>query len=561
MMNGVMISGRPAVRILLIALTVGLGSTAHGVPTLLAQAPAPPQVAPPMPPDPATPKKGGVLVLADKGLGQSHFDVYQFDGIGPTEFFTAQIYNLLVRGDRYDETKIHPELADSWQVSPDGKTLTFKLHRGVTWHDGKPFTSADVVATYRYAQKPPAGMTSNRSGDFRAVESIEGPDPYTVVIKLSRPQPDFLANLGSQKMPIYPKHLLEPLLAKGEGMKFTLVGTGPFKVKSYQPDIRWEVERNPNYWKKDLPYLDGAVWTYTKEETLQAAAYKAGRLDIAYQLEQAANLQEARETPGSKSVAVSQANIASLILAVDHKPFDDIRVRKAIALTLADKLAFVRDAAKLTNFSVAGAGFTPGSQWALPYDRLKKIPGYNYREVDMKANRAEAAKILKDAGYPVPLEFTLTANTTNEMMQPAILVQQMLNQGPFKVKMDLMEYAKYYEVIAAKKNAANVHAMTMKNVSPDGVLGECCTSAGRRNFGRYKDPELDELFDRQSAELDPAKRRELVYQYQEKWLSKYYHIQMAWGTREYIWKDYVHGYWPHVNPANIMWLESVWLAK
>ena len=549
------------VRILLIALAVVVGGKAQGAPPGPVSVPAIPQVATPMPPDQATPKRGGVLVMADKGLGQSHFDVYQFDGTGPTGFFTAQIYNSLVWADRYEETKVHPELADSWQVSPDGKTLTFKLHRGVKWHDGKPFTSADVVATYEFARKPPAGMSSNRAGDFRAVESIEAPDEHTVVIKLSRPQPDFLANLGSQKMPIYAKHLLDPLLAKGEGMKFTLVGTGPFKVKSYQADVRWEVERNPNYWKKGLPYLDGAVWTYVREESLQAAAYKAGRLDMVYQLEQAVNIKEAREVPRSKAVEVSQANIVALVLAVDHKPFDDIRVRKAVALVLADKLAFVKDAAKLTNFTVVGAGFTPGSKLALPYERLKKIPGYNYRDVDMKANRAEATRILKEAGYPIPLEFTITENTTNEMMQPAILVQQMLNQGPFNAKLDLMEYAKYYDVITAKKNASNAHAMTMKNVTVDGVLGECCTSAGRRNFGRYKDAELDDLFEQQSRELDPAKRKELVYQYQEKWLGKYYQIQMGWGTREYIWKDYVHGFWPHVNPANIAWLESVWMAK
>lgn len=561
-MNGMLISKRLSVRILLIGLAVVVSGTAQGPPPAAAQAPAAiPQAAPPMPPDPATPKRGGILVMADKGLGQSHFDVYQFDGTGPTGFFTAQIYNSLVWADRHDEGKVHPELAESWHVSPDGKTLTFKLRRGVKWHDGKPFTSADVVATYQYARKPPAGMSSVRAGDFRAVESIGAPDDHTVVIKLTRPQQDFLANLGSQKMPIYPKHVLEPLLAKGEGMKFTLVGTGPFKVKSYQADVRWEVERNNNYWKKGLPYLDGAVWTYVKEETLQAAAYKAGRLDMAYQLEQEGNLKEAREAAGSKSVSVSQANIVSLILAVDHKPFDDIRVRKAVALVLADKIAFVKDAAKLTDFSVIGAGFTPGSEWALPYERLKKIPGYNYKDVDMKANRAEAARLLKEAGYNLPVEFTITENTTNEMMQPAILAQQMLNQGPFNAKIDLMEYAKYYSVINAKKNAANVHAMTMKNVTVDGVLGECCTSAGRRNFGRYRDAELDELFDRQSQELDPAKRRELVYQYQEKWLSRYYHIQMAWGTREYIWKDYVRGYWPHVNPSNILWLESVWMSK
>lgn len=545
-------------------LSMGLAAVAVGAaekPGASAAAQGVPEVAPRMPEDPATPKRGGILVMADKGLGQSHFDVYQFDGIGPTSFFTAQIYNLLVRADRYEENKVHPELAESWQVAPDGKTLTFKLRWGVKWHDGKPFTSADVVATYQFARKPPAGMSSNRAGDFRAVESIDSPDEHTVVIKLARPQPDFLANLGSQKMPIYPKHVLEPLLAKGESMKFTLIGTGPFKVKSYQADVRWELERNGNYWKKGLPYLDGAVWTYVKEETLQAAAFKAGRLDLAYQLEQQTNVKEARETQGAKSVNVSQANIVSLVLAVDRKPFDDIRVRKAVALVLADKVAFVKDAAKVTNFSVVGAGFTPGSKWALPYERLKNIPGYNYRNVDIKANRAEAARILKEAGYTLPVEFTLTANTTNEMMQPSILVQQMLNEGPFKVKLDLMEYAKYYQVIAAKNNVANVHAMTMKNMTVDGVLGECCSSAGRRNFGRYQDVELDDVFERQSQELGPAKRRELVYQYQEKWLSRYYHIQMGWGTREYIWKDYVHGYWTHVNPANILWLESVWLDK
>ena len=184
------------------------------------------------------------------------YDMHQtsFGGIYAA---VAPAYNCLIRTSPYDPKgqEIMPELADTWEVSDGGKTLTFHLHKGVKWHDGAPFSSADVKYTIERIMHPPQGMVSPRGPVFNAlIERVEAPDSDTVVVHGKGPSTLLLPLFASGHNVIIPKHIVEkdPVNA----LKTRVIGTGPFRLKEPPTTSLWKYERNPDYFKKDLPYLD-----------------------------------------------------------------------------------------------------------------------------------------------------------------------------------------------------------------------------------------------------------------------------------------------------------------
>jgi peptide/nickel transport system substrate-binding protein len=173
---------------------------------------------------------------------------------------------------------IIPELAEKWSWQDGYRSLVFFLRKGVKWHDGAPFTSADVKYTFdvvREAKDAPAKLRVNaRKEWYGNVESIETPEPHTVIFRLTRPQPSLLSMLASGYSPVLPAHV--PLSA----LRTKCVGTGPFRLKEYALGQMIEMERNPDYFVKDRPYLDGIRDPIITERGTRQAALQAGRLDV-----------------------------------------------------------------------------------------------------------------------------------------------------------------------------------------------------------------------------------------------------------------------------------------
>lgn len=524
---------------------------------------------PRMPADDAVPQYGGTLNLPEFAVGKSHFDVLQHDGDGPTLDQTLNGYNLLVRLDPYDANAYGPELAERWVWSGAGTILTLHLREDVNWHDGTPFTSADVAYTIERMVNPKEGIISLRKGEWRQLVSVETPDDHTVVIVLQQAQPDFLATMGGYSMQIVPKHLASKLDDKGEGMKFTVVGTGPFMLKDYEPDVSWQWEKNPDYFKSGLPYLDGLSYTLIKEEELRVAALRTGRLVLPYSVNEKGNRDLLKADPNISWVQTPQNRLFSLVPSVDMAPFDDIRVRQAAALTI-DHNAWIAASTPILPFILKGAGFMPGSPWALPMDRLTAIPGYNY-DADIVAERAKAAALVKEAGYDGKVKFTLIEPTFDYFEKGALITQEQLNLGPFEVDIEFVEFPQYVAAIEdTRTNQAVVHSMGLKFLTVDGSIGECCTSQGRRNFGRWGvkfdvptdvDRQLDDLFNRQSRELDQAARMDMVHDYEELFLQQYYHIVLAYAAGESFWSKKLHNHWPHMLSYNSNFHEAKWLEQ
>ena len=194
-------------------------------------------------------------------------------------FNNLVVFNQHEKQNRLDN--IVPDLAESWTWSEDGKDLTFKLHQGVKWHDGKPFTAADVKCTWDLLQgKAKEKLRLNaREAWWANLDKVTADNDYQATFHLKRPQPSFLAFLASGFTPVYPCHV------SPAQMRQHPIGTGPFKFVEFKPNQSIKVAKNPDYWKKGLPYLDAIEWTIIPNRSTQMLAFVAGKFDMTFPYE------------------------------------------------------------------------------------------------------------------------------------------------------------------------------------------------------------------------------------------------------------------------------------
>src|SRR3989454_971475 len=289
-----------------------------------------------------TPKYGGVLNAMHREDPPS-LSIHEGTTVS-TQWPMMSCYNNLVlfsalRGQESPAT-IVGELAESWTWRDDGKALVFTLRQGVRWHDGRPFSSKDVKYTFDVIRGAlgPSGLRLNPRRDwYSQVQAIDAPDPSTVIFRLKRPQPSFLMLLASGYSPIYPAHVPPAEL------RARCVGTGPFKLKEYRPGELIEMVRNPDYFVKGRPYLDGIRFIIIKERGTRIAALQTGRLDVTMPQEgsKTAAEQLKKAVPGMVIFETSQNVNDNLLMNFKRPPFTDTRVRRAISLAI-DRQAYVQ---------------------------------------------------------------------------------------------------------------------------------------------------------------------------------------------------------------------------
>ncbi len=193
---------------------------------------------------------------------------------GPTQMVSGNIYEGLLRYNK----KLEPEpgLAESWTISPDAKTYTFKLKQGVTWHDGKPFTAADVLFSIETLK-----VTHARArGNLVQLDKVEAPDDYTVVFTLKQPFGPFIGIFEVGSMPMIPKHIYEGTDVKTNPANNTPIGTGPFMLKEWKKGSFIQLVKNPNYHVKGKPYIDGIYWQVIPDAAARSVAYETGKVDV-----------------------------------------------------------------------------------------------------------------------------------------------------------------------------------------------------------------------------------------------------------------------------------------
>ena len=502
-----------------------------------------------------TPRRGGVL-LAVIGADPPSLDPHQESTFANIEL-VAPLYSTLLQLDPYDYPKIIGDLATEWKISSDGLTYTFKIHPGVKFHDGSPLTSADVKASYNKIIFPPQGVRSVRQNAYTAVAQVEAPDPATVVFKLKFPSASLLANLASPWNVIFPKSYLD---RDPNYFKTHAIGSGPFKFKGYTRGSTFEGERNPAYFVKDRPYLDGYKFYISPETSVRAAAIRSGRAYIEFRDLPSAEVEAIKKQLGDKITVQETAMTGERGIAINNtkKPFDDVRVRKALSLGI-DRYTMARVLYPLTGLRYVGGLMRPGSEWALPAPELEKLPGFGR---DIEKNRAEARKLLAEAGYPNGLKVVLKNRNVKLPYQDfaVFLIGEWRKIG-IEAEHRPLETAAWFSDGQDTGNFELLVAPTVEFMDdPDQFLGRYATGS-TQNWGRFSDPQVDDLFSRQARSLDPVERKRLINDLEKRVLGNAYFTTGLWWSRNLVHWSKVKNYVAPPNHYTNQKLQDVWLSE
>src|SRR3989475_6534746 len=450
-----------------------------------------------------TPRRGGIL-LAAIGADAPSLDPHQeqtFATIQPV----APLYSTLLQIDPYSYPNIVGDVASEWKISPDALTYTFKIRPGIRFHDGSPLTAADVKASYDKIIFPPEGVRSIRQANYSAVASVEAPDPSTVVFKLKFPSASLFANLAHPMNVIFPKKHLDK---DPNYFKNNVMGSGPFKLKNYTRGSTFEGERNPDYFVKDRPYLNGYKFFISTETSVRAAAIRSGRAYIEFRHLPSADVDAIRKQLGDKVVVQQTPMTGQWGIAINNtvKPFTDVRVRKALTLSL-DRYTAGKVLFQLTGLRDVGALMRPATEWGLPKADLQKLPGLGR---DMEKNRSEARRLLAEAGYHNGLTVTLKNRNVKLPYQDfAVFVIQEWRKIGIEVEHRPLETAAWF---ADGRDTGNFELIISPNVEatddPD-LFRRRATTGDTEHWSRDGDPGIDDLFSRQSRTLAPSGRSKL----------------------------------------------------
>jgi peptide/nickel transport system substrate-binding protein len=467
------------------------------------------------------PVRGGSLVVA-LSADPGHLNP-AITTSGTTHPASEILYNGLVSVD--DDLEVQPELADSWEITEEGAVYTFKLHDGVTWHDGTPFTSADVKFTFDEMLLKLHGRTRASVGP--ALGAIETPDPSTVVFRFKQPYAPLLQQLDVTEAPILPKHKYEGSDPNTNPTNTAPVGTGPFKFVSYTKGSEIKMERNPDYFKEGLPYLDEIITRIIPEQSAQVLALERGEVDWISipggpefaRLESSQDIEVTRTAwnPGGSNC------IMTMSFNLDRPVLKDVRTRTAIASAL-DRQQFL-DQILFGVGKVAEAPISSGIPWA--HDADSGLPTFD---------KARAERLLDEAGW----------ERQGDGVRVATGVEGVPDGTRFSIDfLHFPTFAKYGELVRQHLGAVGIE-VTQKPLEPavfpdpvfkqraydTNVISYCNGSEPQigvrrmfhstqinatpfTNAAGYRNPEVDRLFDDAAGEVDQAARGRIYKQIQE----------------------------------------------
>ena len=419
------------------------------------------------------------------------------------------VFNNLVLFDQHvpqnSLASIVPDLASDWSWDEAGAALTFRLHQSVKWHDGKPFTAADVKCTWdALAGKASEKFRVNpRKSWYRNLEQITTNGDYEVTFHLKRPQPYLIALLASGQSPVYPCHV--PL----REMRSHPIGTGPFKFIEYKPNEHIRVVRNPDYWKPNRPYLDGIETTIIPSVSTRLLTFVAGKFDmIQLGIPQLKDLRT--QAPQVQCDVVMDNNSRDLLINRAKPPFDNLELRRAMALSL-DRQAFI-DILAEGQGAVGGAILPPpDGVWGMPPEVLYRLPGYG---PDVVNNRIEARGIMQRLGYVPDKRLAVKVSTRDVpgYRDAAVIAISQLREIYIDGELEPIDTANWFPRVIRKDYTVGVTVAEGGLDEPDQKFYETYVCGADRNYTGYCDTETDRLIDRQSAEADPVKRRKLVWE-------------------------------------------------
>jgi peptide/nickel transport system substrate-binding protein len=501
------------------------------------------------------PRRGGMLRVALAGDPPS-LDMHQEQTFMVT-IPMSPAYNTLVMFDPHGYPKVIGDVAKSWTVSEDRMTYTFTLHEGVKFHDGSDLTSADVKASWDKIVSPPEGVVSPRKSEYEFIKSIEAPDPYTVVFRLHYPAASFLAGLAHPANFIYAKKYLDQ---DANYYKKNVMGSGPFKLKEYVRGASIELERNPKYWKQGLPYLDGVKYFIIKDDGARAKSIRADRTDVEFRGLAPSEVEGIQGQMGEKVKVTHPGQPVhwGVTVNIDKKPFDDERVRRALSLAL-NRYEMAETLAPLTGLDTVGGPQPPGSLGALTPEELQQLPGFGK---DSEAGLKEAKRLLAEAGYANGFKTVLTNRAVKlPYIDLGVYLVSTWKKIGVEAEHKLEESATWSQSRLNRDFELLVDPYGFAAAAdPDEVMSKFLSNSPE-NWGRFKDPIVDELFEKQKVERDERQRAQLVKDMQKRILEKTWVIPGLWWTRLEVRSARIRNYEPMPSHWLNRRLEDVWLTE
>jgi len=505
------------------------------------------------------PRNGGELVFPVPSEPPS-YDGHREETFGLIHPI-APFYNTLLRVDPNDKsgTKPYPSIAESWKESDGGKTFTLKIRSGIKFHDGSTLTSKDVKASYDKIIFPPPGVGSTRKGQYADVEKVEAPDPATVVFRLKEPSGSFIASLLSPYNFIYKADIL----AKDpHWYEKNIMGTGPFTFVEHVKGSHVVGKKNANYWDKGKPYLDGFRAVFMRESAAQVAAVRGERAHIQFRGFTPKDRDNLKAALGDKITVQESPWDCILLVAINHeqKPFDDKRVRRALTLAL-DRHTGSKALSQIAIVKAVAGVQVPGTPFATPPEELNKLAGY---WTDAAKSRAEAKRLLKEAGVPEGFSFTFKNRGIPMPYEPlGVWMIDQWRQVGLDVKQEVIEAAAYFGVIRKGDFQVAMDFQCGYIVEPDlDMYKFLSVDRNPANYGRYKDPVLDQLYDQQSRATNPEKRKQIIRQFEKRLLDEEAHYLMTLQWHRIIPHSAKLKGWT-VTPSHYLnnTLDTVWLQQ
>ena len=506
------------------------------------------------------PKHGGVARLGIPNR-PPHFDIHQsgtFFNIGAQ----GCMFDNLIRRDPRDGGKtIIPDLAHSWEIAKDGKSYTFHLRQGVQFHDDAELTADDVKATFDRIVKPPEGVSIPRSILFRAVSEITARDKYTVEFKLAEPRPiDFMMSaLASGWNVIVRKKTLED---NNYNLRKVVVypGTGPFRsVRRVENEV-WVMEKNPNYWNKGLPYLDGIEFYHVLPFSPEmASAILSNRVDYVLATDPV-TFRKAKTMPEISIDTHYQSVVHATWINNKKKPLDDPRVRRALHLALDQRVLVevVKDVAPM----ITGGFIYPFSEFAAPKEEFEKRLGH---QADPTAAIKEAKELMAAAGYANGINgldylvrdiaiFKLWSQAIQAMLKDALNVQCNLRTVVESV---------WFEDAASGHFDLAIGAIVSTLVDPSDYFNAWYGKNGPQNYSFWDNKEFQALSAQIDQEVDPAKRLPLIHQAEAIMEQDPPLLPIAWETIHTVWYSYLKGLRPQgaFGVYDMVREDTFWLDK
>ena len=454
-------------------------------------------------------KSGGTLRFYHSSNPPSA-SIHEEATIATVQPFSAVFNNLVLfdqQSKRNSPDAIVPELATTWEWNGDRTELSFKLREGVKWHDGKPFTSADVKCTWdTILETRQSGWRKNpRQEWYFNLKEVRTNGDHDVSFKLGRPQTSFLTFLAGAFSPVYPCHV------DGREMRQKPIGTGPFKVAEFKPNDSIKLVKNTEYWRPGRPYLDAIEYKVIVNRSTRILAFTNGDFDMTFS--QDVTIPLLRDVKAQAPAAICEQNPSNtqgqLLVNWHAAPFDNPQIRRAMMLAL-DRQGFIEILSE-GQAKTGGAMLPPPEGvWGLAPEMTAGLIGYGG---DLEKTREEAREIMAGLGYGPqnPLRIKVATRNLQSYRDPAVILIDQLKAIFIEGELQVLETSLWYAMLAKRDFSVAWNVSGIGIDDPDVVFYENYACGSERNYANYCNKELQEKFDLQSATADIEQRKKIVH--------------------------------------------------